>query len=140
MPKLIMCRGLPASGKSTWAKAEVLKYPVNSYKRVNKDDLRTMLDQGRYSKGAEKLVLTTRDNIIIHALASGCNVIVDDTNLVPKHETVLREIAQDLGCEFHIKDFTASLHECIQRNEARENPVPREVIEDMHRRHIQVQE
>ena len=43
MIKVILAKGLFASGKSTWAKNVILKKP-NSYKRVNKDDLRLMLD------------------------------------------------------------------------------------------------
>jgi predicted kinase len=39
--------GLPASGKSTWAKNKVDQSP-NSIKRVNKDELRAMLKYSRY--------------------------------------------------------------------------------------------
>lgn len=136
MPKLIMCKGLPGSGKSTWAKEELLKYPVNSYKRVNKDDLRNMLDLGRWSKGAEDIVLQVRDHIIYTALQNGHNVIVDDTNLDPKHEERLREIAKEMDAELHIKFFDVELDECIRRNEARLESVPRDVILDMHRRYL----
>lgn len=38
-----MLKGLPASGKSTYAKELVLKSP-GKYKRINKDDLRAMVD------------------------------------------------------------------------------------------------
>ncbi|MFN5657022.1 MAG: AAA family ATPase, partial [Pseudanabaena sp.] len=48
--------GLPASGKSTWAKEKVNKSP-NIIKRVNKDELRAMLDNSYFSKGNEKFVL-----------------------------------------------------------------------------------
>ena len=41
--KVILTVGLPASGKSTWAKEQVSQNP-GQYKRVNKDDLRAMLD------------------------------------------------------------------------------------------------
>lgn len=40
MPKLLVLKGLPASGKSTYAKELVNK----GWKRVNKDDLRAMID------------------------------------------------------------------------------------------------
>lgn len=38
MIKVIMTKGLPASGKSTWAKQLIEENP-NVYKRINKDDL-----------------------------------------------------------------------------------------------------
>ena len=74
MPKVTICRGLPASGKSTWAKKQ-------DAVRINKDDLRDMLDNGKWSGKREKLVLDTRDSIMVKALRQGRNVIIDDTNL-----------------------------------------------------------
>ena len=38
MKKVIITKGLPGSGKSTWAKKLIDKNP-NQYKRINKDDL-----------------------------------------------------------------------------------------------------
>lgn len=140
MPKLIMCKGLPGAGKSTWAKAEVLKYPTNSYKRVNKDDLRAMIDCGRYSRGAERVVLAARNAIIEEALFMGCNVIVDDTNLNPVHEEKLREIAHAFGAEFIIKRFDADRDTCLERNAKRESPIPAQVIHDMWYRYIRGEE
>lgn len=43
MVTVYITKGLPASGKTTWAKEKTTSFP-NSYKRVNKDDLREMLD------------------------------------------------------------------------------------------------
>ena len=63
---LFMMRGLPASGKSTAAKKLVDKY--GNCTRVNKDDLRSMLDNGRYSRSNEQFVLKVRDFIIENAL------------------------------------------------------------------------
>lgn len=45
MNRLIICRGLPASGKTTWAKEWVMKDPGNRV-RINLDDIRSML--GKY--------------------------------------------------------------------------------------------
>ena len=41
MQKVILLKGLPASGKSTWAKA-VVEQGKGQYKRINKDDLRAI--------------------------------------------------------------------------------------------------
>ena len=42
MVNVYITKGLPASGKTTWAKELVASAP-NSYKRVNKDDLRAKM-------------------------------------------------------------------------------------------------
>ena len=83
MITLFMLKGLPASGKSTWAKAKMAEHP-GSCKRVNKDDLRAMLDLGKWSQDNEKFVLSVSRSIVDGALGHGKHVIVDDTNLAPK--------------------------------------------------------
>lgn len=133
MPTLTMLRGLPASGKTTWAKEQIANAPKNSIKRINKDDLRDMLDNSQWSKGNEALVLQVRDFIVVEALMGGKHVIVDDTNLVPKHEETLRAIAKRLGATFKIQDFTdVSVDECINRDGARAKPVGPKVIQSMY--------
>jgi len=52
--KVLILKGLPASGKSTYAKELVAK---GNWKRINKDDLRAMLDCSKWSKANEKFVL-----------------------------------------------------------------------------------
>src|SRR5690348_7760173 len=94
--KLIMTKGLPGSGKSTWAKQIVSENP-GAVKRVNKDDLRSMVDGGKWSKANETFVLLVRDQIVDAALSSGKSVIVDDTNFAPRHETALREMVERHG-------------------------------------------
>lgn len=90
MGQLIMTMGLPGSGKSTWAKDQIKNR--KNVKRVNKDDLRAMLDCGIWSPDNEKFVLLTRDHIINEAMAKGYDVIVDDTNLNPKMRRQLQQI------------------------------------------------
>ena len=65
-------------------------------KRVCKDDLREMLDAGVWSEENEERILLVRDSLVSSLLAQGLDVIVDDTNLHPKHERRLCEIAEDL--------------------------------------------
>ena len=129
MPKLIMTRGLPASGKSTWAKQQL----SNRVKRVNKDDLRAMLDNSEWSKQNETFVLSVRDYIVRYALLGGYDIIVDDTNLAPKHEDALRAIADDVGAQFEVQDFLdVPLQTCIDRDSARPNSVGKKVIKTMY--------
>ena len=53
--KLYVCRGLPASGKSTKA-IEMVETAKGKLKRVNRDLIREMLDNGRHSDANEKIV------------------------------------------------------------------------------------
>lgn len=127
-----MCKGLPASGKSTWAKQQ-------NAKRVNKDDLRDMIDNGNWSKQNEKFIIRVRNLIVATTLKEGLHdVVVDDTNLAPQHEADLRTIAEAHGAEFEIKDFTdVPLQTCLDRDSARPNAVGASVIKKMYRQYLQ---
>lgn len=118
MTKLIMLKGLQASGKSTWAKDQVA---ANSgkIKRVNKDDLRAMIDNGKWSKENESMIIAARDALVITFLEEGLDVIVDDTNFNPKMERGLRKIAQRCFAEFEVKEFDVDIETCILRDVAR---------------------
>lgn len=130
MQKVIMTKGLPASGKTTWAKQQKLK-------RINKDDLRAMLDNGEWSKKNENMILEARNVIIRACLRYGYSVIVDDTNLAPKHEKEIRSIAESCGASFEVKDFTdVPLEECLRRDKKRPNYVGETVIMDMYNRYL----
>lgn len=111
--KLTMLRGLPASGKSTYARTQ------DAF-RVNKDDIRQALHGGVWSKENERDVIKERDRLIRFNLKTS-DVIVDDTNFASKHEVNLRKIAQECGADFEIKLFTdVPLAECIKRDAARQ--------------------
>lgn len=130
--KLIMTKGLPASGKSTWALAEVLKSNGRT-KRVNKDDLRAMIDNKQWSKQNEGHIISVRDLIIEHYLSNGFDVIVDDTNFALKHEAQLEKLAEKYSAGFEIKSFLdVSLATCILRNAQRANPVLENTIRSMY--------
>ena len=144
MAEVILTRGLPASGKSTWAKAQLDAHPGRC-KRVNKDDLQAMLDNGRWNKQNEKLVLQVRDNIIRASLERGCHVIMDDTNLSPRHERRIRQLVAEFNKEHGeshevcIRDFTdVPLETCIERDAKRDRPVGEKVIRGMYRQFLKL--
>lgn len=137
MSKIIMLKGLPGSGKSTWANQYVTDHP-NSV-RVNKDDLRRMLRGPKWSKSLEPGVLVTRDNIVSWALANGRDVIVDDTNFAPKHEERLREIACTMEADFEVKFIDTPLKDCIKNDLHRLNSVGEKVIRRMYNQYLNTQ-
>lgn len=139
MKTVTILKGLPASGKSTWAREQVLAKP-GSVKRVNKDELRQMLDCGHWSKSNEKFVLNLRDSIIADALIDGKHVIVDDTNLDPKHEETIRSIAKagrDIKVIINDSFLQVPIDVCIERDAARgDKSVGEKVIRDMAARYL----
>ena len=136
MKKLIMVKGLPGCGKSTWARAR-MDENKGAYKRVNKDDLRLMLDNNAWSKSNEKFLLKVRDFVIAEALSAGKHVICDDTNLHEKHEKRLHEIAKEHSAMFQIHDMTdVPLDSCIERDLQRPKSVGEKVIRSMWKQYL----
>lgn len=136
-PVLIMLQGLPASGKTTYANKLVEQ---GNFVRVNKDDLRSMMDGGKWSDNNEKRIIRIRDAIIIDALSHGKNVVVDDTNFSKKHQENLYGLAQKMGATMHVTFCDTPLEMCLERNRNRENPVPEKVILDMYDKYLKVVE
>jgi len=112
MQKIIMLKGLPASFKSSWAKEQVAK---GGYLRVSMDDIRASVFGG-WSPKKEKACLRLRDNMVRFGIAEGKNVIVDATNLNPKHKYRLKRLAEELGVKFEINDsfLERTPEECIE--------------------------
>lgn len=135
MRKLILTRGLPASGKTTWARLQQKKDP--NFVLVNKDELRAMLHSSVHSKGREEFVLSTRDFIVEKALSEGHDVIVHDTNFAGKHSLRLGELAKKHKAELLVEDFSGvPLEECIRRDSGRPNAVGAAVIKKMWRDYL----
>lgn len=133
MPKLILTKGLPASGKSTWAREVVAKSKGGTV-GITKDDLRLMFSD---TKRREKLVLLARDELTKIYLKEGLNVIWHDTNLNPAHQEKAVEIAREFNSTVSMQDFTdVNVEECIKRDGKRENSVGKHVIRAMYNQYL----
>lgn len=136
--KLIFLRGLPASGKTSYAKKYQAEHPGT--KRVNKDELRKMIDDGKWSKSNEKFIQTIDELIVMKALAAGYDVIWDNTHLLPRDEAHVKHIANEFCADLAIPitlelfDMETSVSECLKRDAERENPVGAKVIQGMYER------
>lgn len=128
MSKLIICRGLPASGKSTWAKQWVLEDPEHRV-RINQDDIRLML--GKYwVPSREKLVQEIQFDAIIEALNREFDVVIDNTNLNNKVLDQFNRLIKTFeDYEIEYKDFfDTPLSVCIERDKNRDLQVTEKVI------------
>ncbi|MBT2545375.1 AAA family ATPase [Streptomyces sp. ISL-44] len=131
MPVVHVMTGLPASGKTTAARALQAR-SGGRMRRVNLDDLRRMLDlpdpeRGR-SYAHEQTVLAVQDAAVRAALDGGFDVVVDNTHLT-KHIPKRLKAAVGGLATFVVHDFTdVPLEECLRRDAAREDRVGEEII------------
>jgi len=149
MKKIILTRGLPASGKSTWA-SEFVANSNGKAKRVNKDLLREMIDGGKWSRQNEEMIIKARDLLVYGFIRAGIDtIIIDDTNFEPKHFEAINEIlnkchdnqwhevnSKSNHYTIEYKDFfEPPVEECIERDSKRLKPVGEKVIRDMWKRY-----
>jgi len=132
MPKILVLQGIPASGKTTFAKQFVKDN--EHWIRVNRDDIRRMFGEYWVPK-REYLVEATEYAIAEEAIINGWNVIVDDTNLNPIYIDGWKEIAGLNNCEIEFKEFKISLEEALKRDSERENPVGKETVTRFYRKY-----
>jgi predicted kinase len=139
MTSLLITRGLPGCGKTTYARAWVAADREHRA-RVNRDDIRAMLDDGQFVKGVtEPRVLAARDAAILSLLSKDVDTICDDTNLPQRTARDLAKLAKRAGAELTVIDLTdVPLATCLKRNADRtdKHPVPEAAIRDMHARYL----
>ncbi len=135
MTRLLITRGLPASGKTTFARK--LQPGVV---RVNRDDLRRMLHGQRlFTQWAESQVTQAQRAAVEALLRARASVIVDDTNLRSRTVREWAEMAVRYGASFEVHDFTdVPLQECLRRDAERpeDDRVGEGPIRRMHERFL----
>lgn len=138
--KLILCRGIQGSGKTTWARQWVEEDPENRV-RINNDDIRNML--GKYwVTSRENLVSSIKENMAEEAISRGYDIVVDNMNLNPKEILFWKDMVKIANMdpdgyqyEIEFKDFFISLEECIRRDAMRPNPIGEKVIRETWKRY-----
>jgi predicted kinase len=133
---MICTVGIPASGKSTWAREHVKAYP--KFIRVERDIIRTVAftDSGnildyKFTKAKEESVKLIHTDQIRTALWKGQSVIVSDTNLNPKTRAALIGIGEEFKISVEFKTFDTPLHQAVKWNDKRVNRVPDSVMINM---------
>lgn len=141
MSKLIIMRGLPGSGKSTWAKAWVNEDPINRI-RLNWDDMRNMMGPYWIPERENTGVLKElREKFLKHMMERNWDIVCDNMNLNPKeiefYENIVKEFNED-GHPYTIefKDFFIPVEECIRRDAMRANPIGEKTIKSLFHKYM----
>lgn len=124
MPTLIALRGVPASGKSSYAKQYTQEHDAI---RINRDDIRISMF-GRLHNVDEELVTKVQDTQMEAAFTTGQDILLDNTNL---RASTLRDIAERAlkhNYDFKVIDFPVSYALAVERDAARALPVGEQVI------------
>lgn len=133
MTELLILRGLPASGKTTFAKQWVTE-DVERRSRVNRDELRETLHDG--FQGPNEVAVSKCEHALISTLlAVGRSVVVDNTNLKARYVRTYAELAHEAGTGFELKDFEVPIDEMVERDvhriKAGERGVGEQIIREM---------
>lgn len=139
MQQLIICKGLPASGKSSFSREWVGR---DAKKRVivSRDSIRRML--GPYwVPSREDLVTDIENSMIVQSLINRFDVIVDATNLkgIDRFKKLLKSYNLESITEILVEDFThVDVNTCIERDKLRDDSerVGKEIILNMYNKYL----
>jgi Straboviridae polynucleotide kinase len=119
---LYILRGLPSSGKTTYAQqyleSERQKGNTN-VQIVERDKIRAMAGLGVEPTNYEGTVTLQQHALIRAGLKAGHTVISSDMNLKASYVKEMAKIADFFGAEVKVIDFDTSVEVCIERDRRR---------------------
>ena len=141
MATLVILRGLPASGKSTWARKTAATTPNTVV--VSLDGLRRMTAGSlaayhqRRTDRTEQLIVRAAHAMACDALRKGVNVVMDAQNATVERVRALVGLAADCDADVQTVAFPASLDTLLERNRARaeDDRVPEEYLRAQYERY-----
>lgn len=127
MSKVTICVGIPASGKSTWAREEANKTCALI---ICRDDIR--IELGLKHGDNEMLVTDWHRDKIRDAINYGFDVIIADTNINKSNRNRLIQFCLQRQAGVELVIFPISLEEAIKRDANRTAQVGADVIKRMY--------
>ena len=142
MTQIIVTRGLPGSGKSTWAE-RIVQQEGWPHVIVERDQLRQGLFNSWWTGKQEDEEKVTRyqEKLVRLHLSEGTSVIISDTHLPDRSVKKWLKIGAEFGVPVEVKDFrNVPLEDCLWNNKMRGiregKIVPEEVVYDKYNRFI----
>lgn len=130
-PKLIVCCGIPGSGKTYYSKEYIEKNPNTIH--LSSDSIRAELYGDESIQGDPNEVFTLMQKRAVEALNNGQNVVYDATSITRKDRAgIIGACPKFAKIEAHV--VWAPIETCIERDAARERTVGKEVIDRMLKR------
>ena len=131
--KILVLQGVPASGKSTFARSLVLK--DKSYVIVSRDAIREA--RGDYwIPEHEDYISDIEEFEIRSAIKHNLNPIIDATNLNPKTIAKWKNLAEELNANIEFKMFEIDFATALERDSKRERSVGKKVLERFFRNYF----
>lgn len=131
--KIIVLQGVPASGKSTWAR-NIVK-DTKDFVIVSRDAIRE--SRGDYwVPEQENYISKVEEFQVRSAVESGLNVIIDATNLNPKTIAKWEKIAVETESILEYKLFKIGYKEALERDKNRPRPVGTKVLKQFFRNYF----
>lgn len=132
---ILILSGIPGSGKTYWS-YNYIKNNSN-IKRINRDDLRKMLDNNKFSKNNENFIKKLKMELIKFCLINDKNIILDDTHcnydklkdLIDYIKIISEKI--DKKIKIIIVNFDIDINTAYDRNINRENKLKYDIVKYM---------
>ena len=130
---ITVLQGVPASGKSTWAKEYASKY-LNTV-IVSRDEIREAT--GKYWVPDREVYISEVEEFQIRsAVKNNLNVIIDATNLNPKTIEKWKNLAKELNTKIEFKPFYIDFKTALERDSTRSRSVGKRVLESFFSRYF----
>lgn len=126
MNKILVLQGVPASGKTTWAK-EFVK-DKKDWIIVSRDEIREATGKYWVPK-RENYISEVEEFQVKSAIKNNLNVIVDATNLNPKTIEKWKNLAEELYTEIEFRTFYIDFKTALERDIGRPRSVGKKVLE-----------
>jgi predicted kinase len=129
LKRLVVLLGIPGSGKTTLAQT----LAERGYKRINADDIRHELWGDAIDQSNPEKVFAIFNARYEEMLGAGDDIVVDNTNINPKHRAPILTKARQAGYQdIQLWVLDVPLELCLQGNKARGRNVPEEVVANYH--------